>query len=278
MRNPLFQDVRVRQALQYLLNRELMNEKLMFNQYFLLNSYYPDLYPNNINPAIPPIPYDPDKARALLQQAGWQVGPDGILAKDGQPLDITILHYEGSDMRHLNIYMEDLKSVGIKAHVELTSQATWEKRIDNHEFMMVWAAWDASRLRDPEPMWSSKTADDIAGENWPGVKDPDVDKLIDAQKTEMDLDKRNDIDRQIDQRLMELSPYVLMWQSGSARILYWNRFGTPKYVLSKYSDSGTENDPLVYWWYDPAKAAALDDAMKRDAALPGLPAEVHYGQ
>jgi microcin C transport system substrate-binding protein len=278
MRNPLFQDVRVRQALQYLLNRELMNEKLMFSQYFLLNSYYPDLYPNNINPAIPPVPYDPDKARALLQQAGWQVGPDGILAKDGQPLDITILHYEGSDMRHLNIYMEDLKSVGIKAHVELTSQATWEKRIDNHEFMMVWAAWDASRLRDPEPMWSSKTADDIAGENWPGVKDPEVDKLIDAQKTEMDLDKRNDIDRQIDQRLMESSPYVLMWQSGSARILYWNRFGTPKYVLSKYSDSGTENDPLVYWWYDPAKAAALDDAMKRDVALPGLPAEVHYGQ
>ena len=69
-----------------------------------------------------------------------------------------------------------------------------------------------------------------------------------------------------------------MWQAGSARILYWNRFGTPKYVLSKYSDNTPENDPLIYWWYDPAKAAALDDAMKRDVALPALPAEVHYGQ
>jgi microcin C transport system substrate-binding protein len=278
MHRPVFQDLRVRQALQYLLDRQLMNEKLMFNIYFLLNSYYPDLYPNNINPAVPVIPYDPDKARALLQQAGWQVGSDGILARDGQPLNITILHYEGSDMRHLNIYLQDLKAVGINANVELTSQATWTKRIDNHEFDMVWANWDAVRLRDPEEMWSSKTADDIAGNNWPGFKDPEVDKLIDAQKTEMDLDKRNDIDRQIDQRLMAQSPYVLLWQTGSARILYWNRFGTPKYVLSRYSDNGPENDPLIYWWYDPAKAAALDDAMKRDVALPGLPAEVHYGQ
>ena len=50
MRRPVFQDARVRQALALLLNRELMNEKLMFNQYFLLNSYYPDLYPKNMNP------------------------------------------------------------------------------------------------------------------------------------------------------------------------------------------------------------------------------------
>jgi len=275
MRRPLFQDPLVRQALAYLLDRQLMNEKLMFNQYFLLNSYFPDLYPNDINPAIPATLYEPDKARALLKQAGWQVGSDGILAKGGQPLDITILHYEGSDMRHLNIYLEDMKAVGIRAHVELVSQATWTKRIDNHEFDMVWAAWQDSRLRDPETMWSSKTADDIAGQNWPGFKDAEVDKLIDEQKTEMDLGKRNDICKQIDQHLMALSPYVLMWQSPSHRLLYWNRFGTPKNVLSKFGD---ESDALTYWWYDPAKAAALDDAMKRDVSLPALPAEIHYGQ
>lgn len=275
MRRPLFQDLRVRQALACLLDRELMNEKLMFNQYFLLNSYYPDLYPNDINPNIPITKYDPDKARALLKDAGWQVGLDGILAKDGQPFDITILHYESNDMRHLNIYLEDLKAVGINAHVELTSQSTFTKRVDDHEFDMIWAAWGASRLRDPEPMWSSKTADDIATENYCGFKDAEVDKLIDAQKTEMDLGKRNEILKQIDQRLMALSPYVLMWQTSSTRLLYWNRFGTPKYVLSKFGD---ESDALTYWWYDPAKAAALDDAMKRDAALPALPADVHYGQ
>ena len=51
MRRPIFQDKKVREALACLLNRELMNEKIMFNQYFLLNSYYPDLYQDNRNPA-----------------------------------------------------------------------------------------------------------------------------------------------------------------------------------------------------------------------------------
>ena len=53
LRRPLFQDVRVREALSRLLNRELMLDKIMFNQYFLLNTYFPDLYPGNKNPAAP---------------------------------------------------------------------------------------------------------------------------------------------------------------------------------------------------------------------------------
>ncbi len=281
MSRPLFQDIRVRQALAYLLDRKLMNEKLMFNEYFLLNSYFPDLYPNDVNPDIPATPYDPDKARELLKEAGWQVGPDGILEKDGQQLNISIPFFE-SDMRHVNIYIEDMKKVGINAHIDMMDLATWTTHTDHHQFDMAWVNFDAVRLRDPEPLWSSKTANDIAGQNYAALQDAEVDKLIDQQRTEMDLDKRNEIDKQIDARLMALCPYVLMWQSASYRVLYWNRFGTPKSVLSKYSDNGVgggvEYDPFVYWWYDAAKAAALDDAIKRDVALPAQPAEVHYGQ
>ena len=273
LRRPLFGDLRVRQALACLLNRELMNEKLMFNEYFLLNSYFPGLYPGYLNPAIPLTKYDPEKARRLLQEAGWQVGGDGILAKDGQPLSIVILHHEGSDLRHLNIYIEDMKKVGVSARIDLVSQATFTKRADNHEFDMMWVNWEASRLRDPEPMWSSKTSDEIASQNHPGVKDPEIDALIQSQKLELDINKRDEILKQIDTRLMAISPYVLMWQSGRHPMLYWNKFGTPKYVLSKY---GNEFDALTYWWFDPAKAAALDDAIKKSAPLPPLPAEVRY--
>jgi microcin C transport system substrate-binding protein len=190
-------------------------------------------------------------------------------------MNITILHYDNSDLRHLNIYLEDLKKVGITAHIEIVSESTFTKRVDNHEFYMIWANWEASRLEDPESMWSSKFADDIATQNYCGLKDPEVDKLIEAQKTEMDISKRNDILRKIDARLVELNPYVLLWQSASHRLLYWNRFGMPKSVLSKY---GNESDSITYWWYDKAKSDALDDAMKRDVALPAQPAEVHYGQ
>lgn len=273
LRREFLQDLRVRQALALLLNRELMNEKLMFNQYFLLNTYYPDLYSNNLNPDAPVVKYDPEKARALLKEAGWQVGNDGLLSKDGHPFKLTILHHEGSDLRHLNIYIQDLKAVGIDANIDLVSQASFTKRVDNHDFDMIWANWEGSRLRDPEPMWSSKQADEIASQNYCGVKDAEIDRLIEQQKTEMDLSRRNEILKKIDARLIVLSPYVLMWQSGSVRLLYWNKFGTPRYVLGKYGD---ERVAAEYWWTDREKEKALGEARKSNASLSKLPEEVHY--
>jgi microcin C transport system substrate-binding protein len=275
MRRPTLADVRVRKALAMLLNRELMSEKLMFNEYFLLNSYYPDLYPDNQNPDVPVTAYNPDQARALLSEAGWNPGSTGILEKDGQQFSLTFLHYEGSDMRHLNIYLEDLKAVGINAKIELLSRSSFTKRVDSQDFDMIWVNWGASRLRDPEAMWSSRTADEIATQNYCGVKDPEIDALIEQQKTEMDLTVRNEILKKIDARLMEISPYVLLWQSGSARLLYWNKFGTPPNVLSKFGD---ERGVIAYWWYSAEKAKALEEAMRNGAALPAEPAEVHYAE
>lgn len=273
LRRPLFQDIRVRQALALLLDRQLMNEKLMFNQYFLQNSYYPDLYPNNLNPATPVIAFDADKARALLKDAGWTVGSSGILEKDGKPLAITILHYDGSDLRHLNIYLQALRSVGIDAKLDVVSMSTFRKRIDNHDFDICWTPWGGTRLRDPEASWSSKTADQIATNNVPGVQDAEIDRLIEQQKTEMDGAKRDEILRQIDARLVAITPYVLMWEKDKKTLLYWNKFGTPASVIDKFNH---EDSALVYWWYDPAKAAALEQAMKTNSALPPVPAEVTY--
>jgi len=272
LRRPVMQDLRVRQALALLLNRELMNDKLMFNQYFLLNSYFPDLYPDNQNPEVPLTKYDPEKARALLKEAGWQVGPDGLLARDGQPFKVTILHM-GSDLRHLNIYIQDLKAVGIDAAIDLVSQSTFTKRVDNHDFDMIWSNWEGSRLRDPESMWSSKQADEVATQNYCGVKDEEIDRLIEQQKTEMDASKRNEILKKIDARLIALSPYVLMWQSGSVRLLYWNKFGTPKNVLGKFGD---ERGAIEYWWADSEKEKALEEARKNNASLPKQPDEIRY--
>ena len=272
LRRPLFQDVRVREALARLLNRELMLDKIMFNQYFLLNNYYPDLYPNNRNPDAPLLSYNPDRARALLGEAGWTVDAAGVLKKDGKPFELVIL-YSGEALPHYNIYREDLKAVGIQARLDPVSTASFTKRVDEHDFDMVWSNWSASRQRDPETMWHSKTADEIATQNHPGFKDPAVDRLIEAQKTELDGNKRNEILRQIDTRLVAAMPYVLLWQSDRNRLLYWNRFGTPANILDKFD---REDSAIVYWWFDARKSAALDAAQKAGQALPAETAEVHY--
>ncbi len=272
LRRPLFQDVRVREALARLLNRELMLEKIMFNEYFLLNNYYPDLYPNNRNPDAPLLNYNPDRARSLLAEAGWKVDNDGVLKKNGRALELVILYW-GEALPHYNIYLEDLKAVGIQARLEPVSAATFTKRVDDQDFDLVWSNWSASRLRDPETMWHSKTADEIATQNHSGLKDAAIDALIESQKQELDGAKRAEILRKIDARLVAIVPYVLLWQSDRNRLLYWNRFGTPDDVLDKFN---REDAAIVYWWFDAKKSAALDAAQKAGQALPPVPAEVRY--
>ncbi|MBN1848810.1 MAG: ABC transporter substrate-binding protein [Deltaproteobacteria bacterium] len=274
LRRLKFQDVRVREALCCLMNRALMNEKLMFNEYFLLNSYYPDLFPENVNPDVPFRKYDPEKARSLLYEAGWRVGSDGVLEKDGMNLEISLLTYS-VDQRHYNIYLEDLKKVGIKAGIEQLSLSSVRKKIDNHDFDLFWINWGASRLRDPEASWHSSTADQIATNNISGVKDSIIDDLIEQQKTEMSLDKRNEILRKIDKRLNEIVPYVFLWQADHHRILYWKRFGTPQYVFDKFS---REESIPAYWWIDSDKDRSLRDAMKNNASLPLEPERVVYSE
>ena len=274
LRRPRFQDIRVRQALCHLLDRELMNAKLMFNQYFLLNSYFPDLYPRNINPKVPHCNYDPPKAHKLLDQAGWKVGPDGIrLNNKGQRFSLSFLTY-AADLRHTNIYVEALRKAGIDARIEQLSHATVSEKVDNFKFDLHWINTSGSRLRDPESLFHSRYANEIATSNITGLQDAQVDALMEKLKTEENLEQRNRLLRTLDLRLMKLSPYILLWQADKSRLLYWNRFGTPKYVLDKYN---RENAVIAYWRLDLQKAKSLEEARKKDQPLPSEAAKVYYG-
>ncbi|MEM9445817.1 MAG: extracellular solute-binding protein [Verrucomicrobiota bacterium] len=272
LRKKKFQDKQVRLALGHLLNRELMLEKLMFGQYFLLNNYFPDLYPNNTNPNHPLIQYSPEKARKLLGQAGWKINDQGLLEKDGEIFSLKFL-YHGTPLPHLTIFLEDLKKVGLQAELDVVSLASFRKRMDNHEFDLAWTNWSASRLRDPESMWHSKTADDIATQNIPGIENEEIDQLIEKQKSIMDIDQRNEIIKEIDLELIDTIPYILLWQSDRHKLLYWNRFGTPKTILDKFN---REDSALVYWWFDQDKADALLKAQQSNSALPAVASEIHY--
>lgn len=273
MRRTQFQDVRVRRALQYLLDRGRMNEKLMFDQYILLNSYFPDLYPGYRNPATELRLYDPEKARKLLGEAGWSVGKDGIRANsEGQQLAVTFLTF-ASDQRHLNVYLEDLKKAGILAKIELLSMTEVQKRLDEFNFDLFWINTGASRLRDPEPMFRSDQADQKSSYNYAGIKDAQVDSILTQLQSEYNLGPRDALIRKLDMRLDEISPFILLWQSDRTRLLYYNKFATPKNVLNKYN---RENSALVYWWYDPEKVKAFEEAMKNKTSLPKEPETIIY--
>lgn len=272
IRREKFQDARVRRALALLLNRDQMNQKLMFNQYILINSYFPDLYPGNVNPATEVTPFNPEEARRLLDEAGWRVGPGGLRTKDGQALSLSFLT-DATDQRHLNIFVEDLKRAGIQASIEQLSKAEVTKRTDSFQFDLYWINTGAGRLKDPEPLFLSSYADSQGSYNLPGVRDAEVDAILEQLKLETNLARRNDLLRRLDQRLVSLQPYLLLWQSDRSRLLYWNRFGKPANPLGRFA---RENAAVVYWWFDAERNAALEKARAENRALPAEAAEIRY--
>ena len=240
MRRPPFDDLRVRHAMALLVDRRRMNRLLMYNQYFLHRSYYEDLYDKEHPCPNPIIEFDKGAARKLLADAGWTANPDtGILEKNGRRLAFKFLTRSASTDRFLAIFSEDLKDVGVQLTIDRKDWAAWARDMDHFNFDMTWAAWGAGIYKDPEGMWSSREADRQGGSNITGFKDAEVDRLIQRQKSIFDLDRRNDICRRIDHIATARFPYVLLWNLNYTRLLYWNKFGTPRTVLSKYGDESS---------------------------------------
>lgn len=270
-----FNDLRVRKAIAHLVNRKEMISKLAYNEYDPTDSYYPDFYlgadkSKNPNEAVE---YDMEKARALLKEAGYTPNASGILEKDGKELNITVLERDKGTEKYFTTFMQTAKEAGVKVTIENTDLAGWSSRMDDFNFTLTWCAWGGGILKDPEPMWHSKYANQKMQHNYPGVSLPEVDVLIEKQKTIFNVEERHSIVRKIDQMIHKQHPYVLLWHLPSTRLLYWNKFGMPEMPLGKYSGEAFATD---YWWFDPSKKAELDQAMKEKKALSKIPSEVNW--
>ncbi len=276
MRRKPFEDKRVRKAMAMLLDRKKMNQTLMYNQYFLHQSYFEDLYSPENPCKNPVIEKDTRRARQLLAEAGWKTNPDtGYLEKDGRRFTFKFLTRQAGSGRFLSIYGEDLKDAGIDMEVDQKDWSAWARDMDEFNFDMTWAAWSSGIFKDPEGMWASGEAGRQGGANITGFSDPEVDRLIEKQKTVFNVEERNDIYRRIDRIVFESYPYILLWNTDYTRLLYWNKFGIPATVLSKYGD---ENSALWYWWADPDSDAILKDALERDLPLPPREMNVHFDE
>jgi microcin C transport system substrate-binding protein len=251
-----------------------MNSTIMYSQYFLHRSYYEDLYTPENPCKNPYFEFSKDKARQLLQAAGWTANAkSGILEKGGRPFRFTFLNREESSNKFLAIYREDLKDVGIDMKIEVKDGAAWTKDMHEFKYDMTWAAWSGGLFKDPEEMWASAEADRKSGSNITGFKDAKVDALIEKQRTLFDVAQRNAICREIDSLVAGQCPYALLWNLNYVRLLYWNRFGTPRTVLSKYGD---EQSAYSLWWPDEDSAADLKQAMDKGLPLPARKDSVKF--
>jgi microcin C transport system substrate-binding protein len=270
-----FDDIRLRQALAHLLNRERLIETLFFNEYPPLNSYFAGgIYENPDNPKMP---YDPQRALKLLDEAGWRNrDTQGRLTRDGQPLVIELLYSDKGSERWLTVYQDDLRKVGITLNLRLVTPETRFELQQQRRFDVVSAAWAAVTFPNPETEFSSKLADVPDNNNITGVKDKRIDDLLTMYDREFDQTKRAAIIREIDGILANLHHYILEWDAPFQRIAYWNKFGHPEGYLSRIDDFYSAS---WLWWIDPERERQLNRAIADPAVkLEVGPLDVRYWQ
>ncbi|MBI4403860.1 MAG: ABC transporter substrate-binding protein [Deltaproteobacteria bacterium] len=265
LRRPLFKDRRVRLALSHLTNRERWVKDLFYNNYQIsagilnLNSEYR-------SPQIKPVPYDPKKARQLLNEAGWtEVGKDGILVKDGLRFEFELLEDNPMSSRYLTLYQEDLKNMGIKLNIRVVDWATALKLSDDRQF-------DAKSIKltgsihpsDFRQIWGSEEADIKGSTNYTGYKNPDVDTL--AQKIDETFDKalRIPLVRKLEEMIHHDQPIAMAWELVGYRLAYWNKFSFPGKGFFPYTEW---EQAIHYWWWDKEKEEKLKKAMAGDLAF-----------
>ena len=213
LRLPLFQDARVRQAITCAINKEEIIQGVLLGMGQIAHGpYKPGTWA--YKPKVEADPgYDPVRASALLAEAGFVMGKDGILEKDGKPLSFTIMTNQGNDQRLkcAQIIQMRLKRVGIDVKIRVMEWASFLTNfIDKGRFEAVLLGWTISQDPDLYDVWhSSKTGPKEL--NFVGYKNAEVDRLIVEGRGTFDPEKRRDCYYRIQEILAKDQPYTFLY-------------------------------------------------------------------
>lgn len=196
--NPILQDRRVRQALLAAIDRQQISEQLFQGR-------QPPAH-GNVNPldtwyddSAPKTPYDPARAEALLEDAGWEQSGDGVRTKDGVPLSLVIQTTAGNRSRELvqQILQDQWKAVGVEVTIDNEPpRVLFGETINKRQFpAMAMFAWLSSPESIPRTTLHSEeipTEENAwSGQNYTGYANPEMDRIIDSLETECeDADQR----------------------------------------------------------------------------------------
>lgn len=293
LRRPMFQDIRVREALGYTYDFETISAKYpqfkransVFNnspfaaqgepspgELALLEPFRAELPPRVFGPAFvaPRTDGGPSAlrrnllaARELFEQAGWKLSSDGKLRNaKGEPFEFEYLN-PGEGQRNTD-WERNLVKLGITYRERNVDFALYARRLDNYDFDVVTIAGGTFTLPSASGLASafgSKSADEPGNNNLRGVKSRAADRLIEVIAGAVTLPQLIDAARAFD-RVVTWS----FWQvpdlySSTEPASYWDKFGIPKVQAKYFSIDTLSGDfgpwPLWCWWdkaSDPRKA------------------------
>ncbi|MGE5673593.1 MAG: peptide-binding protein [Mycobacterium leprae] len=247
LNNPLFQDVNVRHALSYAINKDNLVSKLLMGHGIPAWSHAtPQRWDYNANVA--KFSNDKEKAKQLLDAAGWKLGSDGIRVKDGKKFSFDLVYVNSSKQysEAAQVVQSEWKAIGVEANLKGVDDATLldlsdAGNPDRKQPPVYIYGWSLGVEPDSTSIWSCEGSyNDI------GYCNKRVDELLAKGLTELDQAKRKPIYQEIQAILAEDQPYIWLW------------FANDIQGFSKRLKGPIGATPIGFewniekWWIDPA--------------------------
>jgi len=297
LRRPIFQDIRVRQALVLTYDWETNNRYRAFglkraNSVFNNSEFAAEGLPSPgelklLEPFRGQIPNevfgppyvaprtdgDPQalrrnllQARALLQAAGWKLADDGVLRNaKGEPFIVELLAPSSQDTdRRMLPWGRNGAKLGMTIRARRVDFALFSRRLEEFDFDMatiVEPAFQLPAVADYASLYGSKAADEKGSNNLRGVKSPAADHILAAMANATTLADFRDACRAFDRLVMWSYWQVPELYSDDERLAYWTKFGIPAVQpLHFTADLPPDDDSRMAW---PITSWWAKDAEKR---------------
>ncbi len=212
MRRELFKDKRVRQALGMAVDADKIIRYVMYDQAERITGPFvkqTDYYDQSIQP----LPYDPEEALKLLNEAGWKKNSDGWLEKDGRRFEFTLITNGGNDLRKsiLTIAQDAWKKIGIDVKTDIVEWSVFlGKHVNTGNFDALILGWSMGIDPDLYQIWHSSQTNPQQL-NFVGFRDEEADKLIVKIRQEYDYDKQVEYSHKLHRIIAEEQPYTFLY-------------------------------------------------------------------
>lgn len=227
LENPLLQDIRIRKALIYAIDRKAISERLFGGRQPVAHT--------SVNPLdwvfaenVPKYSYDPKKTAALLDEAGWSIKKRGVRTNaKGQKLTFEIMTTAGNRTRELveQILQSQWKAVGFDIKIKneparvFFGQTMTERRYSG----LGMYAWMSSPENVPRTTLHSEhiptKANNFAGQNYTSFKNAEMDELLETIEIQLDKSKRKKMWKRLQHIYANELPVLPLYFRANAYIL-----------------------------------------------------------
>ena len=218
--NPLLTDVRVRKAIAHAINRQGLIDELYYGKYTLAHTFLPPRH-WGYKSDIPALDFDLEKAKKLLDEAGFTHKAEGEVRKNkkGQPLKLSISAVAGiKDIEQLEqVIQSDLRKIGVDLQIDNKPAKVFFGDLARYRKLphLSFYSWVMSPSSWGNTLWQSdmipSAKNSWQGQNYPGWNNAEVTELLKKVPAVLDLAERKAMMARVQELYVEELPAIPMY-------------------------------------------------------------------